>query len=224
MNLQQLTAIAGNLAGDNQLQRYANLYTQALNLAQQQFSMESKCLFQDSNITVVGGTAAYSLPTDFIWEKKVTYKNVRLAPLSRQSLEVVRSDDWTTDQGDPRFYIVDPEQARKTITLYPFPPAGDAGGALVLTYFFLPTDLVNNSDVPFDAYDLLTPYHIALPPWAAWYLLQAENPSDGIAAQALQMKKKDLLQIYNDQVSLATERFQNTVSEPWRMRGVRNVF
>lgn len=218
MNLMTLTAIASHFANDDNQQRYSN-YTQALNLGQQQFALDAKCLFKDTTITVTGGTASYSLPTDFMWEKAgyVSYKGLPILP--RTTADMLRENpgqDWTVRTGDVQYYIIRPDEAKKTIQLAPYPPAGDAGGTLVMTYFCLPTDLSNASDVPFNSYALMTQFHLAVAAWAAWYLMQGENSMPEVVS-----KKRELLQIYNDTVSQAVETFGVTKSAPMQRRGAR---
>ena len=222
MNLTSLTTLAAQFAGDPQQTRYSGLYTQALNFAQQQFALDSKCLWKDSSITIIGGTATYSLPTDFMWEKMVTYSKsggnsfIELKPISRHELMRNRGDDWTTLTGDPEYFIIDPEEARKQIRIFRYPPSGDVGGTLTLTYYPLPTDLSAGSDSPFNGYALLAQFHIGVAAWAAWMLMQSEADTEAIIA-----KKKELIQIYNDRVSQAVDTFKNTASQPFRMRGNR---
>ena len=223
MNLGTLTTLTAQFAGDAGQNRYTGLYTQALNIAQRQFVLDSKCLWKDDGIAVAGGTAAYSLPSDFMFEKlPVMYSktggnsNVELTPISRLELGRNRGDDWTTITGDPQNFIIDPEEARKQITLFPYPPAGDAGGTLTLTYYPLPADMAAAGDVPFNSYALLAQFHTGLAAWAAWMLLGAET-----ATPEITQKRRDLLQVYNDFVTQAVNTFQNTSSEPIRMRGVR---
>ena len=217
MNSGTLTTLTSALAGDADQSRYSGKYTQALNLAQQQFALDSQALFKDQSITVVGGTATYSLNTDFMFETKVTYKGERLDPISRMELEKEKvGDDWTDDTGEPRYYIVDPEEASKTIRPYPYPASGDAGGTMVLRYIPLPTDMSASTDTPLNSSALLAQFHIGLAAWAAWLLLSYESATDAILA-----KRQGLLDMYNDSVSRASETFKNTYSEPFRMRGSR---
>jgi hypothetical protein len=222
LNLTTLTTMAAQFAGDPQQTRYPNLYTQALNLGQQQFALDSKALWKDASFAIAGGSASVNLPSDFMWEKAVTYSKTNgnsyyaLQPKTRADMIRNRADDWTQITGDPLFYIVDPEEARKTLTVSPFPPSGDLGGTLVLTYFPLPADMAAGGDSPLNAYALLSQFHGSIAAWAAWFLLAAETVTPEIQA-----KRKDLLSLYNDGVSLATDTFRNTVSAPLRMRGAR---
>lgn len=221
MNLTTLTQVAATFAQDPQQTRYSGLFTQALNLAQQQFALDSKALWKDwPATTITSGTANYSLPSDFMFEKLVALNGLKLKPISRLELELIKDGDrWDDDTGTPTHYIIDPEEARKQILLYPIPTSNDTGKDLVVTYHPLPADMANGGDTPLNSYALLAQFHIGLAAWAAWYLLQGEP-----ASAALMAKKKELLQIYNDSVSLAMDTFKNTFGETMRMRGNRSYY
>lgn len=219
MNLSQLRSLASLFAGDPNLTRYtSSQYDDALNRAQEQFAMEAKCLWKDaSTYTVVDGTAAYSLPSDFLWEKKVVFKGLALQPISRATLEFYKRDDrWDDDSGTPKYYMIDPEEARKTITLFPIPRAEDAGANLVLTYYPLPSTMSSDSDTPLNGQSFLSQYHIALPAYAAWLLSTAEIQTPEVMAKRSQLSK-----IYQDKVTEALDHFKNTWTEPMRLKGGR---
>lgn len=219
MNLSQLTSAAQQFTNDIQGSRYAGLYTGALNIAQDQFAMDAKCTFKDMVVQyIVAGQSAYPLPADFMWEKLVLLNGLMLPPMSRYNLALSYTGSrWDQVTGTPNSYTIDPDVARQQILLVPIPQANDAGKDLQMTYFALPADLVNPNDIPFNGNTLLNEYHLGVAAWAAWYLLQSEDVTEAVAA-----KKKDLLAIYNDCVSQCSDQFKNTVSEPLRMRGVRN--
>lgn len=216
MNLGTLTTQAALLAGDPSLTRYANLYTDAANRAQEQFALDSKALFKDSSIVMVAGTSSYSLPTDFMYEKKVVLNGLILQPISRARLEQFSTTDWTLDTGTPTYFMIDPEEARKQITLYPQPQGGDAGTTLVLTYFPFPAALVNSTDTPLNASLLMTQFHLGIACYMAWLLMGYDTPTPEIQA-----KRSDLMKVYVDTVGKAVETFSNTASAPWRMYGGR---
>jgi hypothetical protein len=193
MNLSTLTSLAASMALDPAQNRYTGLYTQALNLAQQQFSLDSKCLWKDWPATVaVASQANYSLPADFMWEKYVTLDGIELKPISRHELQVIKTGDrWDDDTGTPTHYIIDPDVSKSQVLLYPIPTSNDAGKDIVLTYYPLPTDLSAATDVPFNSTPLLAQFHIGIAAWAAWLLLQNEK-----STPETETKKAKLLQVY----------------------------
>lgn len=219
MNRGTLRTLASSFCVDpNQTLFTAAQYNTALDLANQQFAMDSKALYKDaSTITVVDGTSAYDLPTDFMYEKKVTHKLIKLDPISRETLEFyIRSEDWTAKTGTPMYFVIDPEEARKQIKLFPIPQGGDAGANLILTYYPFPAAMTADSDTPLNSSSLMVQFHIALACYAAWLLLNYKASSPDISE-----KRRKLLDQYNDKVTEATDTFGNTKSEPLRLKGGR---
>lgn len=217
MNRGQLNTLASLFAGDPNLTRYATYYNDAADRAQEQFVFDSKCLFKDTTFTLVSGTAGYSLPADFLWDLRCTHKGLRIEPVSRETLEFYRrSDRWDDDEGTPKYYLIDPEESRKQITMFPKPRGDDEGANTVLTYVAKPTAMTADSDEPLNGYDYLVPYHIGIAAYQAWLLLGYET-----ATPELMAKRAALFKHYQDKVMEATDRFKNTPSEPMRMRGGR---
>lgn len=190
-------------------------YNDALNRSQEQFSMDSRCFWKDrSSDTAVSGKADYSLPTDFILEDWVLFDGKEIKPISRYQIQHQNpSSDWTAEEGAPTHYIVDPNEARKTITLYPEPQSADAGKTIAYRYLAVPPEMDDDSDSPFNSSTLLVQFHIGVAAYAAWLLMQNLEPTDKV-----EQKKRDMLAIYNDHVTKATDTFKNTASEPIRMR------
>ena len=219
MNVAEIKAMAAAFAEDPSQTKYASKYLDAVNRANQQFVMDSKALYKDSAIVMVSGTASYDLPTDFMYEKMVVLNGIELDPISRATLGVKAKDyKWEDQQGTPKYYIIDPEEAKKTITLFPVPNSVDAGTSIVLTYYPFPTALVNDTDVPLNGSNLMVQFHQGLAAYAAWLLMTYLQPTDAIIA-----KKRELLGIYTQKVTDAIQTFGNTKSEPmrWRMPRVR---
>lgn len=214
MNFGQLKQRAAVFAGDPAQTRYGSLLSDATNDANKQFALDSKCLFKDApTYAVVSGTAAYALPSDFMLEKGVTFKGLKLDPITRTQLLASQSDDWTDDVGTPTHFIIDPEEARKQILLYPIPQSDDAGNNLILTYYPEPTTMAADADLPLNGYALLDPYHIAIAYLAAWYVLCSE-----VATPEILSKLANLNRLYNDKVVEAIDKFKNTASAPISIR------
>jgi len=215
MNRGETRTLAANMAEDPNQTRYtATKYNDAIEKAQQQFSMDSKALYKDSSITMVAGTAAYSLPTDFMLEKQVVLNGIELSPITRGELQRRKGEDsWADDSGTPKWYIIDPEEARKTITLYPSPDSTDAGTALVLTYYAFPSTLTADASTPLNASTLMVQFHIGLAAYAAWLLMMYLPQTPEIA-----QKRNELLAIYTSKVNEAIQTFGNTKSASWRFR------
>lgn len=218
MNRGTIRTQSANFCEDPNQTRFAGKYNDAINRAQEQFAFDSKALFKDASAyTVVDGTASYALPADFMYEKKITHKGLLLDPISRATLEYYEtSDRWDDDSGTPKYYLIDPEEARKTITLYPIPQAADAGANLILTYCPLPAEMTADGDTPLNSSLLMAQFHVGISAYAAWLLLNyaPTTPEN-------QAKKTDLLRIYESSVTKAIDTFKNTASEPLRMKGGR---
>jgi hypothetical protein len=215
MNRGEIRTLVAAIAEDANQTRYtAAKYNDAINKANQQFAMDSKALFKDSSITMVAGTAAYSLPTDFMHEKMVVLNGVELKPITRSELQRKKvSEDWTGDKGTPKWYIIDPEEAKKTIRLYPEPDSIDAGTALVLTYYAFPADLTSDTSTPLNGSTLMVQFHTGLASYAAWLMLMYLPQTPEIGA-----KRAELMGVYMGKVNEAIQTFGNTISAPWRFR------
>ena len=218
MNLGTIRTLAASFAQDPNITRYTSArYNQAINLANQQFAMDTRALWKDSSSTVVDGTATYSLPSDFMWEDWVTLANLPLIPISRYRIqEVSKTNDWTLDKGTPTHYIIDPEEAQKKIRLYPIPQSDDASKTVVMRYFPLPATLSSDTDTPMNSSALMSQFHMGLAAFAAWTLLLSEQSTPQIVE-----KRNELLKVYTDAVNKATETFRNTVSAPLRLRPIK---
>ena len=219
MNLSELRTFTANMVEDPAQTKFtASKYNDAINKASQQFAMDSKALYKDSAIVMVAGTAAYSLPTDFMYEKAVTLNGIELDPISRATLEAKkRTDRWDDDSGTPKYFIIDPEEARKTVTLYPEPDSDADGTAIVLTYYPMPAAMSSDSSLPLNGSNLMVQFHSGLAAYAAWLLLSFLTPTPEIS-----QKRTDLFGIYKAKIDEAIQTFGNTKSEPLSFH-VKNV-
>lgn len=217
MNRGQIKTLAAGFAEDPDQSKFSGLYDSTLDRAQEQFALDSKSLFKDaSTITTVDGTASYDLPTDFMWEKRVTHKGLELLPISRAQLLYYQNQDWSDDSGTPKYYLIDPEEAQKKILLYPKPEADDAGPNLILSYYPLPASSTDDSATPLNSTALLAQFHMGIAALLAWILLQ-RVPSTAEMVR----KKAELWAIFQRDSGRATDLFKNTARAGMRMRGGR---
>ena len=211
MILTTLQQLAADLCGDPDQTRFGTKYVGNINLAQQQFAMDSKALFKDKAYTSVAGTSTYTLPTDFIYEDTVTYNGLPLKPVSRHTLyQLYPGTDWTTKTGTPIAYMIDPEAASLALRLIPIPQDVQA---ISMRYYPLPADVSSGSDVVLNSSTLMYQFHMAIAGLAAWLTLTFEESTPAIAD-----KRRELMKIYNDGVTKAVDTFKNTASEPLRIR------
>lgn len=211
MNLGELRTLTASMVEDPNQTKYALAkYNDAENKAAAQFAMDSKALYKDSAIAMVARTAAYSLPSDFMLEKEVTLNGIALKPISRATLQAKKiSERWDDDYGAPEYYIIDPEEARKTISLYPIPDNDADGTSLVLTYYAFPALMTVDTSLPLNGSTLMVQFHTGLAAYAAW-LLMMYLPQTAEIAQ----KRSGFFSMYKDKIDEAIQTFGNSKSEP----------
>lgn len=202
----------GSFLGDPDDTRYTpTAKTTALNRAQEQFAMDTRALWADQSYTTANGDADYNLPSRFMYEEWVTYDGKPLIPISRYGIVRLFGSDWAEEEGEPTHFIIDPEEGVKELLLFPIPQEAKT---VVMRYYPLPTELSADSDVPLNSSALMAQFHMGLAAYAAWLLLLNEETTPAIVA-----KRRELLQIYADAVTKATDSFKNTASQPLQIRG-----
>jgi hypothetical protein len=213
MNRGELRTLASNLCEDPKQTKFTPAqYNDGLDKAQKQFALDSKALYKDSAITMVVDTAVYLLPTDFMLEKAVTLNGIELDPISRATLQANKdSGRWDDDKGTPRYFVIDPEEAKKTITLYPIPDSDADGTSIVLTYYPVPATMSADTSIPLNSSTLMVQFHIGLAHYAAWLMLSYLTQSPEIS-----QKRGELFSVYTTKVTDAIQTFGNTKSEPMR--------
>lgn len=186
-----LVTRVGLLIDDPANQRFTAAQVQdELNKAQEQFVLDTECLKDvASTITVVDGTAEYSLPTDILRVFRVAHKGLKLESISKYELDLLYDSDWSDDEGTPKRYYVDLDPDNKKIHLYPIPQSGDAGANLIIEYLKFPAAMTSDSDTPFGAHTLLAPYNDAVAYYAARNLLII-NPSQETLLKASAFEKE----------------------------------
>lgn len=221
MNRASLRSQSADFIGDrNQTRFTATQYNTALDRAQEQFAMDTRALWKDATVATVAGTAAYLLSaftptvTDFIVEDWLTYDGYELTPISRHELQRMnRGRDWTADTGTPTHFVIDPEEARKKVLLYPIPQEVKT---VSMRYFPLPASMASDTDTPLNSSALMAQFHLAIAAFGSWVLLLGEQMTPAISD-----KRRELLAIYNDATEKAVSTFKNTASMPIKMKGGR---
>lgn len=220
MNRGEMRTFTSRLVEDPVQSKFKpDVYNDALEKAQQQFALDSKALYKDSAITIAADTAAYSLPADFVLEKQVVLNGIELKPISRATLQAAKTDErWDNDAGTPMYYVIDPEEARKTITLYPIPSSVSAGTSLVLTYYPFPATMSTDNSTPLNGSALMTQFHVGLCHFAGWLLMSYLPQTPEIS-----QKRAEFYSKYQEKVTEAIQTFGNTKSEPykWRIENIR---
>jgi len=151
-----------------------------------------------------------------MWERRVSLNDLRLDPISRERLEKEkRGDKWTDDKGDPEYYIIDPEESRKTIR--PYPSLEGDSKTLLLQYYPKPVAITADATEFLNAQSFLVQYHIAVVYYAAWFLLASDDDGQGDLA----LKRSEMKTAYEEKVEDARNTYGNSIAEPMQMRGGR---
>lgn len=206
-----LEQLCADLAGDPDKTRYAGKYASNINLAQQQWAVDSMALVEDESLSFASGVSTYALPSDFIVEESVILNGLPLKPISRHTLAILYpGTDWTTLQGTPTHFMIDSELANKKVRVIPIPQSTLTGS---LRYYPLPVDVSAAADVPLNASTLMTRFHMGIAGLAAWLMTIPDAGNPGMPD-----RRKAAMTLYNDSVSKAIETFGNTKSEGMRFR------
>lgn len=201
---------------DVNLERFTEAqYNSALDLAEEQFALDTRCLQKETTLTAVADQAYIDLPTDFMVCVLVRHKGLKLQPVNRWKLSFQNGEDWTDDVGTPTGYYIDDENER--IYFYPIPQTGDAGAYVTLDYIATPTAISDDATVLLNARALLAIYHPAVVAYAAWQML-SYGPMD----QSTLIKRSELMKEYEIYRDRAIDTYNNMADEPIQMKGGRN--
>lgn len=140
--------------------------------------------------TLTNGTSYYSLPTDYftpneIYFKKNTGETIKLSEVKQDKLYQSKPD-WERTRGEPNIYWISDSTltvsggtVTKRISYIPV-PNNLSTGTITMWYFTQISNVVNDSDIPFNgAYELL-PFHYAI----VYYVTMRLKVIDGIIDEA----------------------------------------
>lgn len=215
MNRGTLKTHAADFAGDKNMTRYSSTqYNTAADRSQEQFAMDTRALFKDMTpVTTTADDAEYDLPTDFMFEDFVTYDGNELTPASQHDIQKAYGSGWDSLEGTPTHFMINPEEAQKSVLLVPIPQDAKTLG---MRYFPLPAAMSSDSSTPLNSSALMAQFHLGLAAFMAWLLLTGEQ-----STPALVEKRRELLDIYNDFVTKAIDTFRNTATAPIYIKGCR---
>lgn len=122
-------------------------------------------LTQRSTFTLTAGTTEYALPTNFMATQRVLYKKgsaTNWIKLDQTSLNQLDADSsgWMTQTGVPYKYYV--YLATTPVIGFVPAPVATSTGTVQVDYIADTNDLASSSEVPFNGYLILKPYHTAL--------------------------------------------------------------
>ena len=188
MNRGQMRTFASLLSSDPNLTRFtATQYNDIIDIANEQFATDSRSLFKYKEYTLVDATGAYTLPTDFMYERDVELQGEDLLPKSRYTMNRSFDSNWKDDKGTPTHYIVDPEVGRKQILLYPIPEAKDVGKTVTMAYYVLPAVMTADADIPLNSSSYHVRFHMGIVAFAVWSLMNYEVPTPETDAKMSKM-------------------------------------
>jgi hypothetical protein len=221
MQRSELLLLIGDLTNDPNHDRYtaSQIYTE-LDNSQDDWNIKAKIIKDTVTISTVSGTRQYALtgltgtPIAF---SRATHKGISLEKKDKSFFDLYSSIDWTTANGTPKYYYIetsDPDV--QYINLYPNPADADAGTNLVVEYIKRHTTMASDSDQPFNASPLLTPYHWGLAYSAAARLL-LRDPSAVNSPKA--MAYNSIANNVGTDVVTTFKALER--EEPYRIRGGR---
>lgn len=167
MDRSELVSLIGDLVNDSAHERYSTtqIWTE-LDATQDKWNIHAKIIRDTVTLTTVAGTRQYALSTltgTPIAFERVTHKGIELKRKEKSWFDLYASDDWSDNTGTPNsYYIESTDPDSQYITVYPIPVDEDAGANLVVEYIKRHTPMTSDSDTPFNANTLLTPYHWGL--------------------------------------------------------------
>jgi hypothetical protein len=156
----EIREILKDTSTDTTQQRWSDaILNNRINRAQGKIAALTKCIGKrGTDIDIVNGTSEYDLDATYLSTVQVQIKDLagNFSPLEKKTEEELNlyHPYWRQDVGAPGIYYI----ARNKIGLYPCPDYSRNGG-LRMDYYCRPTDMTQDSDIPFDSKAILTDFH-----------------------------------------------------------------
>ena len=132
-----------------------------LNDGQREANATNWLLMSTYSFVLSAGTTEYALPSDFMATQRVIYKNSKIDQTSFNELDS-NSIGWiNVATGTPTKYYIDYYVNPPLIGFFPSPSAASTG-TVTIYYVQNPTDLTLTTQIPWNGWPLLAPYHSAL--------------------------------------------------------------
>lgn len=182
LNLSQIITEARTLALDASSptrQRFSDSQlTTFINQAQRDALAQTKCLRNAITFQLVPGTTFYPLPTDYLTMERLTIGYKYIQEMSPAALDG-RSRGWQTSSGYPTYYFIN-FSTPSMIGFAPWPAQAADTDTIRIEYDVQPTDMVNNTDSPFNGLTKMTDYHHSL----AYFTAAMMSAIDGQAQRS----------------------------------------
>lgn len=156
-------------ASDTTLQRYSDTSLDLIiNETQRDVNSQTWAVETATSTSLVASTTFYTLPTDFIASRRAYFidsAGMRTYLTEDSEESVMKSPDTErSSTGKPtRYYVREQKDGDDPLEFGVIPvPTSSSTGTVVMHYIAQPSDLSSDSDVPFNGYSHLIPYHQVL--------------------------------------------------------------
>lgn len=157
-------------SSDTTLQRYSDtILDDLINAGQREVVDQTWCLNLSTSSTLVANTTYYSLPTDVLAVTEVTYRAAdgttsRLEETTPEKVWREHPDFEKSYTGTPNEYFVRTSTSGADSLEIAYMPIATttSTGTVRVYYYSQANDMSSDSDVPFDGYRHLYPYHDTL--------------------------------------------------------------
>lgn len=138
-----------------------------LNEAQRDVVSQTWCMQKSYDISLSSGTTFYALPTDTISILHVRYKNASNQTSVLEQLPLKKlyetNPSWSNTGGSIQNYTIDQGSTTDQLQMgFYKPPTTSSTGTVTVFYTYQAQDMSNDTDVPFDGFYHLYPYHMTL--------------------------------------------------------------
>jgi len=113
---------------------------------------------KEVDIELVVGTTYYSLPSDYINNERVRFRNRNFNQTTVEELDSkFRNSDWRSTSGFPTNYFIE-ESLPNYVGVYPYPNTSSSTGTLTMDYIAQANELTSDSSEPYNEIDVYQQY------------------------------------------------------------------
>lgn len=119
-------------------------------------------LMQSSTtVTLVGGTTEYAMPTDFVFPARVTFNGQKITQTSYDAQDSNSLGWQSVNGGVVQQYYINNYLPTPQMGFIPAPTVASTG-TVIIQYVQQTQDITSDSQIPFNGWVTMTPYHEAL--------------------------------------------------------------
>jgi hypothetical protein len=198
--LDRVRPLIRDTATTSTLQRYSDSYLTVLaNEGQREVANLTWCVVKSTTVTLSANTTYYSLPTDYIAVKDVVYiqsgaSAISLPEWTQDKVNSNNPDFESMSAGTPSYYFTSPPSNTATrISFIPVPNSSSLG-TMKIRHIAQSADMSATTDVPFNGYLVLYPYHDVIVDYVVMRIKLIESEADTAAIfQKFYMQKVDIM-------------------------------